>query len=117
MAKRDGLEIRCQGYRRSRARFRIAREPLAPVEMDLDVAANAHGNPGTGVDAIKAWLDPAPHAEPGGKAVIHRPGQGEGAVGKQITGSKADHPGLGIAIDEEAPWARLVVNAALGEQG
>src|SRR4051794_3640202 len=85
--------------------------------MNLDVAANPQREARSGIDPIDVRLDSAPHSHPGGQAAEYRLGQGEAAVSEQVAAVDSDHPGLGIAVEHEAPRPRLVVDPGLGEQG
>ena len=61
-------------------------------------------------------LDPAPHAEARRISPEQRLGQGEAAVGEQVAAAGADHAGLGVGVEREAPRHRPLVDAAFEEQ-
>ena len=69
------------------------------------------------IDPIEAGLRSAPQAEACGEAIVHRSRDGESAVGEHVAAAHAHDTRLRIAVEEQVPSKRLLVDAALGEQG
>src|SRR3569833_2933304 len=79
------LEIPGERQGRARAGPRIAGEALAPIEVNLHVAADLHGEARPRIDPIEARLRPAPYSKACGELAEDGPGDGEPAVNEQIT--------------------------------
>jgi hypothetical protein len=43
---------------------------LPPVEVQLQILAEAHGDARACIDAIETWLSAAPHAKAGGEIAV-----------------------------------------------
>ena len=59
-----------------------------------------------------------PHIpEAGRKSPEQWPGEGQAAVGEQVAAAGADHAGLGVGVEREAPRDRPLIDAAFDEHG
>src|SRR5262245_44673352 len=109
-------EVSGQSHHRTRTGLGVTCDPLAPVKVHPNVAADSHRHARPGVDPIKAGLDSAPDPDAGRELAIDRAREGGGTIGERVAAAKADDPGLDISIERETPRHRPIIDPALCEE-